>query len=242
MTDDLRQRIDDAIRPNMLLGLQGAELFDAPGTERIGEWADWISQTVAELIEPKADAPRRADQGSAVTDDGLRKAHADLKRVEQERAQLPEEERQRLEAADAPLLRIQLLHMLERARKAERAADLLADSHRRAEQTEAENARLRNELETRRERWKAGLQQADKSVRDMTAEMQRYATGEEAPVMWSVYNQMHLRAANAEADLTRVRIEIRAIQRDVRGKNPVALAGLREAAARIEAVLPKERQ
>ena len=58
MTEDLRQRIDAAIRPTMLLGLQDAELFDAPGAERIGEWADWISKTVAELIAPEMEHQR----------------------------------------------------------------------------------------------------------------------------------------------------------------------------------------
>jgi hypothetical protein len=68
---------------------------------------------------------------------------AEVARIEAERAKLPTEERQLLEAGDAPLLPIQLLHMLERARKAERAADLLAGSHRRAEQAEAAIDRMR---------------------------------------------------------------------------------------------------
>ncbi|MFJ8677273.1 hypothetical protein [Streptomyces sp. NPDC093589] len=51
MTDDLRKRIDDAIRPVMLLGLEDADLSAPGGTERIGEWADWISKTVADLIQ-----------------------------------------------------------------------------------------------------------------------------------------------------------------------------------------------
>ena len=82
----------------------------------------------------------------------------------------------------------------------------LAEERDVAVRVEAENTRLRAELESARERWKAGLQRADKSVREMNAEMQRYATGEETPVMWSVYNQMHLRAANAEADIHQVRV------------------------------------
>ncbi|MGW7435683.1 hypothetical protein [Streptomyces sp. NPDC054849] len=41
--------------------------------------------------------------------------------IEAQRAQLPDEERQRREAADAPLLRIQLLHLLARADRAEAA-------------------------------------------------------------------------------------------------------------------------
>lgn len=39
-------------------------------------------------------------------------------------------------------------------------------------------------------------------------EVQRYAAGKERPVLWSVYNEMHLRAANAESDLERLRTEV----------------------------------
>lgn len=55
MADDLRARIDAAIRPNMLLGLQDAELYDKPGAKRISEWADWISERVAALVQPELD-------------------------------------------------------------------------------------------------------------------------------------------------------------------------------------------
>lgn len=48
---------------------------------------------------------------------------AEVARIEAERAKFPKDERQRLEAADAPLLRIQLLYMLERAKKAEAAVE-----------------------------------------------------------------------------------------------------------------------
>ncbi|MGW6912519.1 hypothetical protein ACWGB8_01655 [Kitasatospora sp. NPDC054939] len=47
----LRQRIDAAIRPTMLIGLQDAELYDEPGRERIGEWADWITNAVLAVVE-----------------------------------------------------------------------------------------------------------------------------------------------------------------------------------------------
>ena len=93
-----------------------------------------------------------------------------------------------------------------------------------------------------KERYREGLRRADEDNNALMGEVQRYADGDERPVLWSVYNRMHLRAANAEADIARVRAEIRAIRGDVRGKSPVAIAGLREAAARIEAVLPKEQQ
>ncbi|MFE1767241.1 hypothetical protein ACFW81_23860 [Streptomyces angustmyceticus] len=68
---------------------------------------------------------------------------AQVARIEAERAKLPANERLRLEAGDAPLLRIQLLHMRERARRAERAVNLLAAAHRRAEQAEAAIGRVR---------------------------------------------------------------------------------------------------
>ncbi|MFF8784770.1 hypothetical protein [Streptomyces sp. NPDC015125] len=58
MTDELRQRIADAIRPTMLMGLQDAELFDAPGAERIGEWVDWISNKVTEVLQSDLDQLR----------------------------------------------------------------------------------------------------------------------------------------------------------------------------------------
>ncbi|GAA0501124.1 hypothetical protein [Streptomyces olivaceiscleroticus] len=60
---------------------------------------------------------------------------AEVARIEAERALLPKEERQRLEAADAPMLRIQLLHTLERAKKAERALGHLTDRYREHEDT-----------------------------------------------------------------------------------------------------------
>lgn len=55
MADDLRARIDAAIRPNMLVGLQDAELDGAGGRKRINEWADWISRQVADLVQPEVD-------------------------------------------------------------------------------------------------------------------------------------------------------------------------------------------
>ncbi|MGW7786008.1 hypothetical protein [Streptomyces tricolor] len=63
----------------------------------------------------------------------------------------------------------------------------------------AEVRRLRAELAAERERYTAGLRRADEHVNAMTEEMKRYADGEEQPVLWSVYNAMHLRADNAEA-------------------------------------------
>ena len=56
-----------------------------------------------------------------------------------------------------------------------------------------------------REQHKASLRRADEINNELMEEVQRYAAGTERPVLWSVYNEMHLRADNAEAAITRVR-------------------------------------
>ncbi|MCP3820098.1 DUF6085 family protein [Streptomyces sp. A3M-1-3] len=42
----LREQVAAAIRPNMLFGLQDAELDGPGGTQRINEWVDWIATAV----------------------------------------------------------------------------------------------------------------------------------------------------------------------------------------------------
>ncbi|MGA5820883.1 hypothetical protein ACPC54_23820 [Kitasatospora sp. NPDC094028] len=56
----LRDRIDAAIRPAMLIGLQDAELHDEPGRERIGEWADSITEWVLAVVQLEVDQHRTA--------------------------------------------------------------------------------------------------------------------------------------------------------------------------------------
>jgi hypothetical protein len=53
--NSLRERIDAAIRPAMLISLQDAELHDQPGHERIGEWADSITEWVLAAVQPELD-------------------------------------------------------------------------------------------------------------------------------------------------------------------------------------------
>ncbi len=65
--------------------------------------------------------------------------------------------------------------------------------------------RLRAEVESERQHYKAGLRRADEHVNAMSEELKRYADGKETPVLWSVYNAMHLRAANAESLIATVR-------------------------------------
>lgn len=56
MTDSLTDRVKKTIGPNMLLGLQDAELHDEPGAERIREWVDWIANAIAPLIDAEVQA------------------------------------------------------------------------------------------------------------------------------------------------------------------------------------------
>jgi hypothetical protein len=53
-----QQTIADAIGPNMLFGLQDAKLHDGPGRQRIQEWVDWISETVAVLRDKELERLR----------------------------------------------------------------------------------------------------------------------------------------------------------------------------------------
>jgi hypothetical protein len=53
-----QQHIAQAIGPTMLFGLQDAELFDEPGKQRVQEWVDWISKTVAVLRDKELEQAR----------------------------------------------------------------------------------------------------------------------------------------------------------------------------------------
>jgi hypothetical protein len=72
----------------------------------------------------------------------------------------------------------------------------------------AEEARLHDpdtEIEQLRKQHWAGLRRADEINNKLMEEVQRYADGKERPVLWSVYNAMHKRALNAEAEVKRLR-------------------------------------
>jgi hypothetical protein len=61
------------------------------------------------------------------------------------------------------------------------------------------------EIERLRERHMASLRRADQINNELMEEVQRYAAGTERPVLWSVYNRMHQRALEAEAEANRLR-------------------------------------
>jgi hypothetical protein len=64
------------------------------------------------------------------------------------------------------------------------------------------------ETEQLREKYRAGLRRADQINNELMEEVQRYAEGEERPVLWSVYNAMHKRALEAEQERDRVLAEL----------------------------------
>ncbi|MBH1939142.1 hypothetical protein I5Q34_33620 [Streptomyces sp. AV19] len=47
---ELQDRLDHRIRTVTLLGLDNAELIGEPGQQRVGEWADWILDTVLDEL------------------------------------------------------------------------------------------------------------------------------------------------------------------------------------------------
>lgn len=71
-----------------------------------------------------------------------------------------------------------------------------------------------------RERHKAGLRRADEINNSLMEEVQRYAAGDERPVLWSVYNEMHKRALKAEAEAYQYRT---ALQGAARAAVPAAV-------------------
>ncbi|WP_198533186.1 hypothetical protein [Streptomyces sp. AcH 505] len=69
-------------------------------------------------------------------------------------------------------------------------------------------------LDQAQEEFKAGLRQADEQLREMNAELEQYAAGDKRPVLWSVYNRMHGRAASAEAEAKSLRAELATTRKD----------------------------
>ncbi|MEU6237387.1 hypothetical protein [Kitasatospora sp. NPDC047058] len=83
----LAERIDAAIRPAMLIGLQDAELYDEPGRERIGEWADFITSWVLAVVQPELDRLARENHFQL---ESLHRCEDDITRLRTELAQRDE--------------------------------------------------------------------------------------------------------------------------------------------------------
>ncbi|MFE9127049.1 hypothetical protein ACFYOF_16790 [Streptomyces sp. NPDC007148] len=92
---------------------------------------------------------------------------------------------------------------------AKRQEAVLAQAQADAAEARARVAEVKGELVAAKERHQEGLRRADERLREMNAELQRYAEGTEAPVLWSVYNKMHGRAATAEARVAQLERELK---------------------------------
>lgn len=93
--------------------------------------------------------------------------------------------------------------------RAQHAIGLYTQTAIELEDTRRELRTNKDTVERLRERHKGNLRRADQINNDLMAEVQRYAEGTERPVLWSVYNKMHGRAATAEATLSRVQRIVR---------------------------------
>lgn len=91
------------------------------------------------------------------------------------------------------------------------------------------------------EKHQAFLQYADRVNNDLMKEVQRYAEGEEMPVLWSVYSGMHHRAVDAEAKNARLRAELEQLRTRARKPERAAdlLAGSHRRAEQLEAVIAR---
>ncbi|MFE1767242.1 hypothetical protein ACFW81_23865 [Streptomyces angustmyceticus] len=89
--------------------------------------------------------------------------------------------------------------------------EALYESDREFHRTIADAAMAEADAEQReaKERYREGLRRADEHNNDLMAEVQRYADASERPVLWSVYNEMHKRAASAEGELGQMRELVR---------------------------------
>lgn len=85
---------------------------------------------------------------------------------------------------------------------------------RRAEAAKQEPATDQTaEIERLREKHLTELRHADEINGALMKEVQRYAAGTEQPVLWSVYNEMHKRALDAEAEVKRLTADRAAVLR-----------------------------
>jgi hypothetical protein len=115
--DSLREQYAAAIRPNMLMGLQDAELDGPGGTQRINEWVDWIAKELAE-----------------VRDGELEQLRADLARVQQRACG----------TAEALRLNSQRLDAVLADRESERAARTAEEKRARTAEAARDQARAEN--------------------------------------------------------------------------------------------------
>jgi hypothetical protein len=163
-----------------------------PDSEAFAGW-----QAVAALLRRMAVEAQQPRQSGLKVDDFARmSAGAD---VIAGRAQLPFDQ---LSAEEQERHRQAARTLLERAAEADAETPVCPDPIECGH--EAALGQAQQEIRSLREKHKASLRRADKVNNELMEEVQRYAIGAERPVLWSVYNRMHGRAAHAEAALNRV--------------------------------------
>jgi hypothetical protein len=135
-TKNLRERIEAAFGPAMRIGLQDAQLFDAPGAERIEEWithiTDWV---VAALAGDSGDLPARMAEAILWARFG-----------DEEPPASQQQEAARDAAAAVGVRDEHLVYMTARAVYAEGQLSARRDHERRWETEHAEVERLREQL------------------------------------------------------------------------------------------------
>ncbi|MFJ3258475.1 hypothetical protein ACIPK9_37310 [Streptomyces sp. NPDC086771] len=148
-------------------------------------------------------------------------------------------------AADAPTDRDQLLHLVDRSRRGvalpaelDQLAVGITTQAARVAELEAETTKLirwhredgtaLDEMRATIERLRTRAEQADAVTAEVKRLMERRTT------------TLSRRAEQAEAALARVRAELHALASEVRGISPIALAGRRDAVARIRAALDEQ--
>lgn len=78
----LRTAIGKAIRPTMLIGLQDADLSGPGGTQRINEWADWITDALVPMFEAERAITAHLAANQIRTDADLRATEGETELAE----------------------------------------------------------------------------------------------------------------------------------------------------------------
>lgn len=146
--DAVRERYAAAIRPNMLMGLQDAELDGPGGTQRINEWVDWIAKELAEVRDREMERLKLLVAASSEPGQAVRMAaqYADRAIENGKRAEEAEAERNRVQqaacrTAEALRLNSKRLDAVLADRESERAARTAEEKRARTAEAAIERVR-----------------------------------------------------------------------------------------------------
>lgn len=161
------------------------------------EWSFWGAGMGDVFRMPLADAMVAAVPAETVTQaEEIMAEFIERRKIEKTGVTIYQEQRDELEQLRAELAEYEPLNPQQCPTGLH--ADWLVDSEHTHACPWCRIAELEAELAAAKDRHKENLRHADEHLRAMNAELQRYADGTEAPVLWSVYNKMHGRALRAE--------------------------------------------